>query len=246
MKNIKICLIILITLTLTACGRIELTDAQKERISQAGQKLDESMSAAADHVSEAADGLVEQIEFLDEHRDEARKAAEIAGRVAEKAAEKAGKAAEKADQATEAISEDAGILISPEDIELTNTEGKKYTFQYDGETFNATYTTDHWTVIDSYKITNEADITIICQALCEEHLVHGADMESYRTPEDMAYEWQQHNIAYEVLPDSSSLKAKAKDVDLDPKDQGKSFKEIYEDRTGKELTIEELLKYLGG
>ncbi len=42
----------------------------------------------------------------------------------------------------------------------------------------------------------------------------------------MAYEWLQHNIAYELLPDSE-FKASAKDVDLDPDDQGLSLEEIY-------------------
>ena len=150
------------------------------------------------------------------------------------------------DAAKEASTE-SGILISPEDIELTDTDGNgtNYSFLYDGETFKAGYIPDNWKIYDSYKITNEADITIICQALTEEHPIHGKDMVSYRTPDDMAYEWLQHNIAYALLSDDSSFKAKAKDVDLNPEDQGRTFEEFYKDRTGKELTMEDIMKYLG-
>ena len=45
--------------------------------------------------------------------------------------------------------------------------------------------------------------------------------------------WVQHNLAYSMLSEESEFKSWAKDVDLDPDDQGKSFIEIYEDRTGK-------------
>ena len=70
-------------------------------------------------------------------------------------------------------------------------------------------------------------------------------MESYRTAGDMAYEWVQHNIAYAVLPDDSRWKKSTKDVDLNPADQGLSFVEIYERQTGKELTVEEIMKHVG-
>ena len=39
----------------------------------------------------------------------------------------------------------------------------------------------------------------------------------------MAYEWEQHNIAYQLLPEDSPYKENAKDVDLNPEDQGKSI-----------------------
>lgn len=138
--------------------------------------------------------------------------------------------------------EEAGILTSASDINLTDTTGKgaDYTFTYGDETFNAQYKTDNWKIIDSYKIDNEADLLIICQALIDEHPIHGADMESYRTAEDMVYEWVQHNLIYAFLPDDSQWKSSAKDVDLDPKDQNKSFEEMYEERTGKELTLEDI------
>ena len=138
----------------------------------------------------------------------------------------------------------SGILSDPSDIDLRDTDGngKNYLFTYDGEDFSAVYTTDNWKIYDSYKINNTEDMTIICEALISVHQIHGSDMESYRTAEDMAYEWLQHNIAYQFLSDDSSWKVHAQNVDLDPKDQGKSFSEIYEDRTGKEFNIKDFLK----
>ena len=52
-------------------------------------------------------------------------------------------------------------------------------------------------------------------------------MQSWRSPEDMMYEWVQHNLAYEYLPESSEWKIRAKDVDLNPEDQGKSMREMF-------------------
>ena len=111
--------------------------------------------------------------------------------------------------------------------------GTNYAFDYDGKEFRAVFSYDTWTVFDSYKIVNEDDIKIICRALADIHPVHGSDRISYRTEEDMAYEWLQHNIAFMVLPKDDPLLEDAKNVDLDPADQGRSFREIYEDRTGK-------------
>lgn len=129
-----------------------------------------------------------------------------------------------------------GVLQTPEEICLTDSEGngKNYTFVYNGETFEAVYTPDHWKIIDSYRITNTTDILLICTALRDEHPVHGADMTSYREASDMAYEWAQHNLAFQLLSDSSPLKEHAKDVDLDPNDQGKSMYEIFTDRQNRD------------
>ncbi len=137
----------------------------------------------------------------------------------------------------------SGILSDPSDINLRDTDGngKNYLFTYDGEDFSVVYTTDNWKIYDSYKINNTEDMTIICEALISVHQIHGSDMKSYRTAEDMAYEWLQHNIAYQFLSDDSSWKVHAQNVDLDPKDQGKSFSEIYEDRTGKEFNLKDFL-----
>ena len=48
----------------------------------------------------------------------------------------------------------------------------------------------------------------------------------------MAYEWVQHNLAYGLLPDGSSWKESARNVDIDPKDQGKSAYDILAERLG--------------
>lgn len=150
---------------------------------------------------------------------------------------------EDAKSAAERISEETGILTSTSDINLTDTDGSgtNYTFVYDSETYKAVYRTDNWTIFDSYKINNMADMTIICQALIDTSPVHGRDMQSYREASDMAYEWMQHNVAYMALPDDSPLKSHAKDVDFDPEDQNKTFDEIYKDRTGKDLDIDDIL-----
>ena len=127
------------------------------------------------------------------------------------------------------------------DIELIYVDGYNYRLNYKGEEFDVLYWYDNWQIIDSWKITSQKDITRICELLIEEHPIHGSDMESYRTAEDMAYEWQQHNIAYQMLPDGNAWKEHARSVDLDPADQGRTIQEIYEDRTGKKLDLEDLL-----
>ena len=114
-----------------------------------------------------------------------------------------------------------------------NGKGKKYTFTYKGELFTASYTKDNWHIVDSYKVDDSKDITEICQALINVHPIHGKDMKSYRTAGDMAYEWIQHNLAYKMLPDGNEWKEHAKDVDLDPADQGKSLQEMYKSRIEK-------------
>ena len=142
---------------------------------------------------------------------------------------------EAASQETEqaaGAAESAAILSSPEEIGLTDTDGngKNYVFTYNGIEFQARYTPDNWKIIDSYRVTEQEDMKIICEALSEVHPIHGRDMVSYRTPEDMAYEWQQHNIVFYLLPEESPQRQNVKDVDLDPKDQGKSYVEMYRDR----------------
>ena len=144
---------------------------------------------------------------------------------------------------TEAENTNEGILSSTEDINLRDTDGAgtNYLFTYDGEDFSAIYTPDNWKIRNSYRIENVADMVIICQALIDEHPIHGSDMVSFRDAEDMAYEWLQHDMAYEFLSDDNAFKEKARDVDLDPEDQNKDFEEIYEDRTGKEFDISDFL-----
>lgn len=140
--------------------------------------------------------------------------------------------------------ESTSVLKSSKDINLKDIDGKgtNYVFTYKGENFNAKYTKDNWKIYNSYKITNGQDIAYICKALIDVHPIHGKDMKSYRTVDDLVYEWQQHNLAYNLLPDDNSWKSHAKDVDLDPADQGKSIAEIYEARTGDKLDIRKLKK----
>lgn len=64
-----------------------------------------------------------------------------------------------------------------------------YSFDYTGKVFEVLHEYDNWKIFDSYKIRNSEDMQLICEALLEIYPVHGADLESYRTPEDMAYEW---------------------------------------------------------
>lgn len=125
-----------------------------------------------------------------------------------------------------------GVLNSVKDIDLQDTDGKEknYTFEYKGDTYRAVYTTDNWKIIDSYKIRNKNDMAIICEALIEVHPIHGKDMKSYRTVEDLVYEWTQHNYAYDLLPEENNWKSHAKDVDLNPEDQGKNLQEMYKAR----------------
>ena len=127
------------------------------------------------------------------------------------------------------------VLTSTEDIKLHDVDGKEinYLFTYKNTTYTAIYTKDNWKIKDSYTIKSRKDMAIICQALIEIHPIHGRDMVSYRTAEDMVYEWVQHNLAYNLLSEDNKWKDNAKDVDFNPEDQGKSMKEMYEDRMKK-------------
>lgn len=156
---------------------------------------------------------------------------------------KTGDTDNSSNSATDSSGESAGLLTSTADINLTSADGgtKNYTFVYDGETYKAKHTADHWTIYDSYKINSKSDMMIICQALIDLYPVHGSDMVSYRTAEDMTFEWQQHNIGYIFLGEKSEWASHLKDVDFDPADQGKSFDEIYKDRTGKEFKFSDFL-----
>ncbi|MBQ3281946.1 MAG: hypothetical protein IJH41_06045 [Eubacterium sp.] len=188
-------------------------------------------------------------------KEKAGKAADKTGDAAKKVKKLTDKAIEKAGGKEEIARKVKSILAkfaknksrikSADDIELTAVDNTDtvFRFTYGGEKYRAAYSYgfDTWTIYDSYKITNEHDMKIICQALIDIHPVHGSDLKSYRTAEDMAYEWQQHNIVYELLPDSNTWKSSAKDVDLDPYDQGKSYKEIYEDRTGREFDLKDFV-----
>ena len=127
-------------------------------------------------------------------------------------------------------------------IDIKKIDDSNYEFVYRDETFKAYYMTDLWKIYNSYKITNSSDIKKICKELIDIHPIHGADMKSYRNEIDMMYEWVQHNLAYQILPEGNSFRNSAKDVDLDPKDQGKSLVEMYEDRTGQKMDLGDFFK----
>ncbi|MBO7473711.1 MAG: hypothetical protein J6U00_06875 [Ruminococcus sp.] len=133
------------------------------------------------------------------------------------------------------------LLRSPEDIFIhcTDEEAQKYEFVYDSMVFSALYEPDNWHIKDSYLIDDYDDIVIICQALTAVHKVHSADMQSYRTAEDMANEWYQHNIAYSLLPEGSSWKNSARDVDLDANDQNKNLFDFVLDKLDINVTKQE-------
>lgn len=131
--------------------------------------------------------------------------------------------------------EETGYIIDT--IEIKNIDGSRYEFFYNNETYQVLYISDTWKVYNSYKITNSKDMKKICEALINIHKIPSSDYKSYRTVDDLVYEWKQHNLAYMILPESNSFRNSAKDVDLDPRDQGKSLVEIYEDRTGQKLDI---------
>ena len=132
-------------------------------------------------------------------------------------------------------------LISSEDINLRTDNGYDYTFTLHGTDFRALYTYNSWRIYDSWKIMNPFDIMHVCTVLSDEHPVPSRDYQSYRTPSDMTYEWVQHNIAYLELPEDNHWRNDARNVDLDPRDQGRTFKEYYQDRTGREIDNSELL-----
>ena len=71
---------------------------------------------------------------------------------------------------------------------------------------------------------------MICEALKNEHPIHSANYQSWRTAEDMAYEWAQHNLAYSMLSDTSPLIEDAKDVDINPSGQNKDILDFLSDR----------------
>ena len=124
-------------------------------------------------------------------------------------------------------------LQSTSDINLRSAGGGYYYFTYNGEDFKALYSYDTWTIYDSYRITNKKDMEIICQALSDERPVPSRDGQSYRTADDMAYEWDQHNKIHMIAPDGSRTKERTRNVDLDPEDQGKSYKDLYNENLGK-------------
>lgn len=108
--------------------------------------------------------------------------------------------------------------------------GSNYALEYGDKVLDVYYEPDVWSVHDSYLVTDHDDLVAICQLLINEHPIHGSDYVSYRTAVDMAYEWHQHNYAYQLLPEDSPWRESVSNVDLDPEDQGRSLRELYETR----------------
>ncbi len=235
-------------------------DAARELAGEAASLTGDAAPSASSIAEDIKSGLSEATESVpvDEIKDKIKENIKEAGKSAAESVTEAAREAAK-DAASEMISKavsgassaassdsnssSAGILKSTADIELENTDGKgeNYRFYYGGDEFSAIYTEDNWKIIDSYLIVSESDMTIICQALIDEHPVHGKDLVSYRTAKDMAYEWQVHNIAYTFMEEDDPQRIKAKDVDFDPKDQGLTLEEFYETRTGKKFDISDIL-----
>ncbi|WP_026496508.1 hypothetical protein [Butyrivibrio sp. WCD3002] len=188
-----------------------------------------------------------QGESVDEEKTEANKRTEDTAQINESVtSESITTEADSSRSSAATASTKPGLLKSTADIKLTDVDGSgaNYTFMYDGEQYSAEYITDNWKIINSYKINNESDMIIICKALIDEKPVHGRDMESFRTADDMVYEWIIHNMAYEFLEDDDPMKSHAKDVDFDPEDQNRTFEEIYKDRTGKDFDLNDFLNFM--
>ena len=127
--------------------------------------------------------------------------------------------------------------ISAADFALTDNGDDSYTFNYGGETFSAVFTPyigGDWKIYDSYKITNRADMVIICEKLLAVNKVEGR-ITPCRTAKDMADEWEIHNRGYSLAKSFSMTSAaeRLKDVDMDKKDQGKTFDDFLAEFLGR-------------
>ena len=137
---------------------------------------------------------------------------------------------------------DGPKYIDDDEISISQfkNDKNKYKFNYkEDNEYTAEWDEDKssWKVNDSYQIENYDDILKICNALSKEHPVPlGDGTDGYRTPEDMAYEWVQHNIGYQLCLSLSFIE-KAKSgldncmhVDINPGDQGKSVWQLIKER----------------
>ena len=128
--------------------------------------------------------------------------------------------------------EGAQLLSAPPDIvyQYSDDSFEYYTFAYGNNEFIVLHEYDNWQIKDSYLVQNTRDMEMIAQALIDIYPVHGIDLESYRTPEDMVYEWIQHNIVCELEEGAGKWRDSAKSVDLDPDEQNMNLWEIYQAR----------------
>ena len=243
-KLVWFLLLILVVAGLYGCGFLDAALEEGKEIFEDVTSVPDSDDESGD--SDSEDSVSEDLQKLYEKMEEAyNKDKDTTSEDEESSGDE-----ESSEETSDDSSDDSSDYSSALDVVANlnfhdlDGKGKNYVFTYNGTEFTAIYTKDNWKVIDSYLIESEEDITAICEVLIAEHPIHGKDMESYRTAEDMAYEWLQHNLAYTFLPDGNRWKVKAKDVDLNPADQGLSFDEIYERQTGKKLTIDEILRHI--
>ena len=120
-----------------------------------------------------------------------------------------------------------GSMIDSIEIKDADGQGTDYTFSYGGEQFTAKFSyrydgKENWRINGSYRVRSRMDMILICQALLDIHKIRGRDLVSWRSAQDMADEWQLHNLAYDYLPQGQN-KQRAGDVDFDPDDQYKTL-----------------------
>ena len=125
-------------------------------------------------------------------------------------------------------------LNSSADLGLYDVDGtgSTYRFNYSDMSFTALHEPENWRILDSYLINNADDMKIICQALIDIYPIHGKDYSSYRTADDMVYEWQIHNFVYDMLPEDNSFRNRVRDVDFNPEDQNKTYEDYFKEYTG--------------
>lgn len=138
----------------------------------------------------------------------------------------------RTDNSIDEVSKENGFLSSTHELNLRDIDGNEtnYIFTYNNTEFTAKYTTNNWKIIDSYKITNENDMEIICKALIDIHPIPGKVLNSFRTVQDLVKEWEIHNISYALISENSKYKENVKDVDFNTEDQGKSLEDFIHSR----------------
>lgn len=130
--------------------------------------------------------------------------------------------------------------ISADDVVLSTEDNATYHFTYDGNEYTAVYSegadkSGNWKIVDSYRASNKGDMRVICEVLQRTHKVRGRITE-YRTATDMADEWESHNKGYAMIAPFSpngSTANRLKSVDLDKKDQGKTFSDFLNEFLGR-------------
>ena len=226
----------LLSLTLTGCSFS--TDISE--IPEQAKAAKEALSEAQESFSEAKETISEAQQTVKDVTDTAKDNASTLNSVIEQGKELQ---EEYASSFGSIQTSNEGLLTSAADLNITpqDDKGKDYTFTYDGKEYSAIHTADHWKILDSYDINNEPDMMIICQTLIDLHPIHGKDMVSFRTADDMVYEWEVHNLGYALVSDDDPMKSHLRHIDFDPRDQGCSFDEIYYNHTGKEFDLGTIL-----